>query len=44
MKVKLLAFVAKVLGVQFKIEGIPYGSPTKSDLHLSASQCNCSQS
>jgi len=30
MRIRLLSFIAKVLGIQFKIEGIPYGAPYRN--------------
>lgn len=37
-RVIALAWAAKALGIQFKIDGIPYGAPYRPDLWAGASR------
>jgi hypothetical protein len=43
MKLKLLSLIAKLLGIQFKVEGIPYGGfPHHSRVPLTSLPCRTS--
>lgn len=37
MRLKLLALIAKALGIQFKVDGLPYGATSNSGPGHSAS-------
>lgn len=34
MRIKILGFLAKLMGVQFKIDGFPYGATKSAQVHL----------
>lgn len=42
MRLRILAFIAKLLRIQFSVDGFPYGAMPKYESHSLANQCTSS--